>query len=147
MVYTESEFLLETEVPENEIIISRTDIKGIITFANDVFCEISGYEEDEIVGKSHNVVRHPDMPKSIFKDLWNDLKHKGKWSGIVKNMRKDKGYYWVNATVSGVYKKGRLLGYKSIRTPISNEDKVKHQKLYDKIRQKNGEVMRKVVYE
>jgi hypothetical protein len=75
------------------------------------------------------------------------LKYKGKWNGIVKNMRKDKGYYWVNASISGVYKKGRLLEYKSLRTPISHEEKLKHQKIYDKIRMENGEQTRKVIYE
>ncbi len=147
MEYNESEFLIETQVPRDELIISRTDLNGVITFANDVFCEISGYDESEILGKSHNIVRHPDMPKSVFKDLWHDLKYKGKWNGIVKNMRKDKGYYWVNASISGVYKKGRLLEYKSLRTPISHEEKLKHQKIYDKIRMENGEQTRKVIYE
>jgi len=147
MEYNESEFLIETEVPNDELIISRTDLNGVITFANDVFCEISGYDEDEILGQSHNIVRHPDMPKSVFKDLWHDLKYKGKWSGIVKNMRKDKGYYWVNASISGVFKKGRLIEYKSLRTPISHEEKLKHQKLYDAIRQENGEQVRKIIYE
>ena len=147
MEFNESEFLIETEVPSDELIISRTDLSGVITFANDVFCEISGYDEDEILGKNHNIVRHPDMPKSVFKDLWHDLKYKGKWSGIVKNMRKDRGYYWVNASISGVYKKGQLLEYKSLRTPISYEEKLKYQKLYDEIRKQNAEQIRKVIYE
>ena len=147
MEFNESEFLIETEVPSDELIISRTDLSGVITFANDVFCEISGYDEDEILGQQHNIVRHPDMPKSVFKDLWHDLKYKGKWSGIVKNMRKDRGYYWVNATISGVYKKGQLLEYKSLRTPISYEEKLKYQKLYDRIREENSESTRKVIYE
>ncbi len=146
MEYNESEFFIETEIPSDELIISRTDLNGVITFANDVFCDISGYDEEEIIGQNHNLVRHPDMPQSIFKDLWYDLKHKGKWSGIVKNMRKDKGFYWVNAIVSCVYKKGELLGYKSIRTPITSEEKLKHQKMYDKIRQENGEAIRTVIY-
>ena len=147
MQYNESEFLIETQVPSDELIISRTDLSGVITFANDVFCEISGYSEEEILGQHHNIVRHPDMPKSVFKDLWHDLKYKGKWSGIVKNMRKNRGYYWVNASISGVYKKGRLLEYKSLRTPISYDEKLEYQKLYDKIRQENGEQTRKIIYE
>jgi len=146
MEYNESEFLIETEVPEDELIISRTDLKGVITFANELFCEISGYDEEEIIGKNHNIVRHPDMPKSVFKDLWHDLSKNGKWSGIVKNMRKDRGYYWVYAMVSGVYKKGKLVEYKSLRTPISYEEKLKYQKLYDKIRHENGEIQRKIIY-
>lgn len=147
MEYNESEFLIETQVPSDELIISRTDLKGVITFANDIFCEISGYDEDEILGKNHNIVRHPDMPKSAFEELWHDLKYKGKWNGVVKNMRKDKGYYWVHASISCVYQKGRLVGYKSLRSPVSHEVKVTHQKLYDAMRQRNGELTRKVIYE
>ncbi len=147
MQYNESEFFIETEVPSDELIISRTDLSGVITFANDVFCDISGYDEEEIVGQNHNIVRHPDMPKSVFKALWYDLRHKGKWQGVVKNMRKDRGFYWVHANISCVYKKGRLLGYKSIRSPISSEEKLKYQKIYDTIRKENGEALRKVIYE
>ncbi|MCD6173327.1 MAG: PAS domain-containing protein [Sulfurimonas sp.] len=147
MQYNESEFLIETVVPEDELIISRTDLQGIITYANETFCEISGYEEDELIGKSHNIVRHPDMPSAAFADLWDKMKNKKQWIGIVKNLRKDKGYYWVKAIISGVYKNGELVEYKSLRTPISYEEKLQHQKLYDKMRQENGEKIRKVIYE
>jgi len=147
MQYNESEFLIETEVPQGELIISRTDLNGIITYANETFCEISGYSEDELVGKSHNVVRHPDMPKATFSDLWDSLQKKKQWIGVVKNLRKDRGFYWVEAIVSGVYKNRELIGYKSLRTPISYEEKYKYQKLYDKMRQDNGEKIRKVIYE
>ena len=147
MEYNESEFLIETEVPQEELIISRTDINGLITHANETFCEISGYDEDELIGKSHNIVRHPDMPKEAFADLWETLQNKKQWIGVVKNLRKDKGFYWIQAIISGVYKNGELIGYKSLRTPISYEEKLKHQKLYDKMRQENGEKVRKVIYE
>lgn len=147
MEFNESEFLCETEVPQDELIISRTDLNGHITYANETFCEISGYSEDELIGKAHNVVRHPDMPSAAFKDLWETVQAKKQWIGVVKNLRKDKGYYWVQAIVSGVYKNGVLVEYKSLRTPISYEDKLKHQKLYDKMRQESGEKVRKVIYE
>ncbi|MEA3331795.1 MAG: PAS domain-containing protein [Campylobacterota bacterium] len=147
MQYNESEFLIETEVPSEELIISRTDLKGIITYANDTFCEISGYEEGELIGKTHNIVRHPDMPSAAFKDMWETIQDKKQWRGIVKNLRKDKGYYWVEAIVSGVHKDGKLVEYKSLRTPISFEDKLKYQKLYDKMRQDDGERTRKIIYE
>jgi len=122
----------ETEVPEDEFIISRTDLKGMITYANEAFAEISGYEPEELVGKPHNIVRHPDMPKSVFKDLWETISQKKNWKGIVKNRRKDGGYYWVLAEVSGVYKNGELKEYKSIRHPVSIEMKIKMQTEYDK---------------
>ena len=145
--YIESEFLIETEVPEDELIISRTDLQGRITYANETFCDISGYSESELVGKSHNIVRHPDMPSAAFQDLWETVKSGKQWVGIVKNMRKDKGFYWVKAIVSGVYKNGELVEYKSLRTPISYETKLKYQKLYDKMRAENNERVRKVIYE
>ncbi len=145
--FNESEFLVETEVPEHELIISRTDLTGKITYANETFCDISGFSEDELIGKSHNIVRHPDMPSAAFKDLWSTLQSGKQWKGIVKNMRKDKGFYWVEAIVSGVYKNGELVEYKSLRTPISYETKLKYQKLYDKMRAESNEKIRKVIYE
>jgi PAS domain S-box-containing protein len=144
--FYESEFMLETEVPQGELIISRTDLKGNITYANDTFSQISGYKAEELIGKSHNIVRHPDMPKSVFTDMWRKLNREGKWEGIVKNLRKDKGYYWVYANISGVFKDDVLVEYKSIRTPISFEEKLKAQKSYDEIRNRDGENIRKVVY-
>lgn len=146
MEFLSGNFLCETIVPKEELIVSRTDLKGIITYANDTFAEISGYEVDELIGKAHNIVRHPDMPKSIFEQLWNDIQTKGSWSGVVKNIRKDQGFYWVYAEISGVFKNDVLVEYKSIRTPISFQDKVKHQLLYDKIKKDSNEPTRKVTY-
>lgn len=147
MEFNESEFLIETEVPSDEVIISRTDLKGNITYANELFCEISGYSLEELVGKPHSTVRHPDMPRSVYKDLWQTLKNEKQWSGVVKNLRKDRGFYWVKAIISGVYRDGELVEYKSLRTPISYSEKLQHQKLYDKMRKENGEKLRKVIYE
>ncbi|MDD3854219.1 MAG: chemotaxis protein [Sulfurimonas sp. RIFOXYC2_FULL_36_7] len=147
MQYNESEFFIETEVPHDEVITSRTDLDGNITYANDLFCEISGYSLDELLGKPHSIVRHPDMPKSVYKDLWETIKSGNQWIGIVKNLRKDRGHYWVKAIVSGVYKDGKLVEYKSLRSPIEYHDKLEYQKLYDKIRKDNGEKTRKVIYE
>lgn len=147
MQYNQSEFLIETIVPKDELIISRTDLKGRITFANETFAKISAYEIEELLGKPHNILRHPDMPKVIFKDLWETLKEKGKWSGVIKNLRKDFGYYWVYAEISGVYKNKELVEYKSIRTPISFQDKTYYQKKYDELKKQNGELMRNISYE
>jgi aerotaxis receptor len=147
MQYNESEFFIETEVPHDEVITSRTDLDGNITHANELFCEISGYSLEELLGKPHSIVRHPDMPKSVYKDLWETIKSGNQWIGIVKNLRKDKGHYWVKAIVSGVYKDGKLVEYKSLRSPIDYHDKLDYQKLYDKIRKDNGEKTRKVIYE
>lgn len=146
MEFNESEFLIETTVPEGELIISRTDLKGVITYANETFAEISGYEIGELVGRPHNIVRHPDMPAVVFRDLWETINQKKQWTGIVKNLRKDRGFYWVRALVSGVYKNGELVEYKSLRSPISYEEKLEAQKRYDKMRMDNGEKVRKVLY-
>lgn len=147
MEYNEAEFMIETDVPEAELIISRTDLNGKITYANDAFAIISGYTCEELVGKPHNVVRHPDMPSAVFKELWETLRRGEQWSGVVKNMRRDKGYYWVKAIVSGVYKNGELVEYKSLRTPVSYEEKLEAQRLYDKMREEAGERRRRVIYE
>ena len=146
MEFLSGNFLCETIVPKEELIVSRTDLKGNITYVNETFAFISGYTADELIGKPHNIVRHPDMPKSIFKELWKDLDIKGSWSGVVKNKRKDEGFYWVYVEVSGVYKDGVLVEYKSIRTPISFDDKVKYQLLYDQLKKDANETTRRVIY-
>ncbi len=143
---TSYDMFIETEVPEHELIISRTDLSGIITYANETFAAISGYEVDELIGKPHNVVRHPDMPKSIFKDLWETLKRGESWQGIVKNRRKDNGYYWVHADVSGVYKEGKLVEYKSLRVPVDDARKIKMQNHYDALRKSEEKSSRVVLY-
>jgi len=146
MEYNEAEFLFEVEVPQDELIVSRTDLNGIITYANDLFIQISGFTKDELIGQSHNIVRHPDMPKEIFNTLWNTIKDEKKWNGNVKNLRKDKSFYWVNATISGVYKDGKLVEYKSIRVPITNKEKLESLKKYDKLKLENGEKQRHIIY-
>ena len=145
--FTQSEFMVETEVPHDELIISRTDLHGRITYANETFCAISGYEERELIGKPHSIVRHPDMPSSVFAELWETIRQNRQWKGVVKNMRKDSGYYWVEAIVSGVYKNGELVEFKSLRTPIDYATKLHYQRLYDKIRKEQGEKIRKVIYQ
>ncbi len=147
MEYLSGNFLCETIVPNGELIVSRTDLKGIITYANETFAEISGYSVEELVGKPHNIVRHPDMPKEIFSDLWKKLETRGHWSGYIKNLRKDEGFYWVYAEISGVFKDGNLVEYKSLRTPISFENKVKYQLYYDQLKKENNEPIRKVIYQ
>ncbi|MDA3909358.1 MAG: PAS domain-containing protein [Sulfurimonas sp.] len=89
----------EHVLKNDDFLVSQTDDKGIILFANDDFCKIAGYTLDELVGKPHNVVRHKDMPKAAFKDLWDTVKSGKVWDGYVKNKTKDGGYYWVYATV------------------------------------------------
>ncbi len=137
---------IETEVPEGELIVSRTNLEGIVTYVNETFAEISGYTPEELVGKPHNIVRHPDMPSSVFATLWETIKLKKTWKGYVKNLRKDDGYYWVEAEVSGVYKNGLLTEYKSIRSPVSFAMKQQMQAHYDTLRLKEDAQARSVAY-
>lgn len=146
MNFNDSNFLIETIVPSDETIISRTDLKGVITYVNETFAKISGYNIDELIGKPHNILRHPDMPKAAFSHMWQTIKDGKMWQGYVKNRRKDGGYYWVEAQVSGVYKDGVLVEYKSQRFPVSFEAKAKIQKKYDEMKLKNKDTIRVVQY-
>ncbi|BCD63089.1 aerotaxis receptor [Nitratiruptor sp. YY08-26] len=143
---TRWDMFIETEVPQDELIISRTDLKGIITYANETFARISGYRSEELIGKPHNILRHPDMPKSVFKDLWETIKAEKIWKGYVKNLRKDRGYYWIYAEISGVYKDGKLVEYKSMRSWIPKDKRIEMQNLYDKMRLEEGINIRAVSY-
>ena len=98
MAYIKENFQ-EIELEKDTIIVSETDKKGKIIYANDDFCKISGFSKDELIGKPHNIVRHPDMPKAAFKDLWQTIQDGKIWQGIVKNLAKDGSYYWVHAKV------------------------------------------------
>ncbi|WP_318526680.1 PAS domain-containing protein [Sulfurospirillum oryzae] len=143
---TTYQMFVETSVPSDELIISRTDLSGKITYANETFARISGYAIDELIGKPHNIVRHPDMPHSVFKTLWETLGRGEMWKGYVKNLRKDGGYYWVYAEVSGVYKDGVLVEYKSLRAPMDEETKIKMQREYDECKKDEENTSRAVIY-
>ena len=106
---------LEWFFPDDSYILSETDARGIILYANDIFCEMAGYTLDEILGQPHNIIRHPDMPRIAFKGLWDDVQSKGFWRGTVKNLRKDGGYYWVDATVLRKVNSNGEVTYLSIR--------------------------------
>ena len=124
---------IETSLPDNQFIYSRTDLKGVITEANEAFCNVSGYTREEMVGQPHNMVRHPDMPEAAFKDMWSDLKTGRPWRGIVKNRRKDGGFYWVVANVSPVRENGQIVGYQSVRSRPSREEIEAATAAYEKI--------------
>lgn len=105
----------EIPFPEGKLIVSRTDLSGIITHANPSFIEMSAYSEEEIINTPHSILRHPDMPRAAFKDLWDTITHKKKWHGYVKNLRKDGAFYWVYATVIPNIRAGEIIGYTSVR--------------------------------
>jgi len=128
----------ETLVPENTFIYSRTDPKGRITEANQAFATLSGYSVEELVGKPHNMVRHPDMPKQAFADMWKSLKAGRPWQGIVKNRRKDGGFYWVFVTVSPVRGQGgHVVGFQSLRLKPTREQVTAAAAVYRGIQQGN----------
>ena len=109
------------EAIDYSTIVSRTDSKGIITYVNRAFCDISGYAPEELLHQPHNIVRHGDMPKEIFERLWEDLKQGKKWNGIIKNLKKDGTAYWVDASISPIFdEKRRLLEYIAIRRDITD---------------------------
>ena len=119
--------------PENRYILSETDDKGLIVYANTLFCEIANYSIDELIGEPHNIVRHPDMPRIAFKGLWDDVQTKGFWSGYVKNSRRGGGYYWVHATVLRRVVNNKT-HYLSIRVMPSRSSIEKYSKLYAELK-------------
>jgi aerotaxis receptor len=106
---------VEVPFPAGRLIVSRTDLEGIITHANDAFVEMSGYLREELIGAPHHILRHPSMPKIAFKGLWDDLAARKKWHGYVKNLRKDGAFYWVYATAVPNVRNGVVVGYTSVR--------------------------------
>lgn len=111
-------------------ILSETDERGIIIYANDIFCELAGYTREELIGQPHNIVRHPDMPRIAFKGLWDDISSKGFWTGIVKNLRKDGAFYWVHATALRKINEDGTFSYLSIRRVPERSDIEACIKLY-----------------
>ncbi len=114
---TDHEILLR----DGEAIVSKTDIKGKITYVNPYFIEISGFTESDLIGAPHNIVRHPDMPPEAYADLWATLQAGLQWTGMVKNRHKDGNFYWVVANVTPVKENGRAVGYMSVRTKPTRE--------------------------
>jgi len=106
---------IETKLADNDFIVSKTDSKGIITYCNQIFIEISGYSEQELIGKQHNIIRHPDMPRAAFYLLWETVKKGDEFFAYVKNMRKDGGFYWVYANVTPSFSKNSKHAYYSVR--------------------------------
>jgi len=120
----------EIQLSQETMIVTETDTKGNIIFASKDFCTIAGYSREELIGKPHNLVRHNDMPKAAFADLWRTLKDGYTWHGIVKNKTKDGNYYWVNATAYPSKTPQGELKYISIRVKPTDEEVQKASELY-----------------
>ena len=117
MPVTDKEVLMK----KDDILVTRTDLKGRITYANEAFVTISGYSREELIGTNHNIVRHPDMPPAAFEDLWITLKQNKPWTALVKNRTKSGDYYWVEANVTPVLQNGVVHEYLSARYAPSRE--------------------------
>lgn len=115
---------------DNKELVSTTDMRGVVTYANHSFCQISGFTIEELVGSHHNIVRHPDMPKAAFADMWEHLKAGRAWRGAVKNRCKNGKYYWVDAFVTPIYNNGKINGYQSVRRSLKPVYKERAEKLY-----------------
>ena len=120
----------ETVLDKNAFLVSETDSKGIIRFANEDFCKVAEYSLSELLGNPHSMVRHKDMPKKAFKSLWDTVQKGEIWTGYVKNATKDGGYYWVFATVYPFESSDGSKGYLSCRRKPTNEEIQKAETLY-----------------
>ncbi len=111
--------------------LTETDTAGIITYANRKFCEMSGYTKQELLGATHNINRHPDMPHSAFENLWSIIKKDNEWHGYVKNLRKDGKFYWVDVYIEPRFNnEGKKIGYIASRKPISPKNLESIEKVY-----------------
>ncbi|WP_052501709.1 sensor domain-containing diguanylate cyclase [Thiomicrospira microaerophila] len=130
------EFMNYITMVDEHVITSTTDLKGVITSVSKAFCEISGYTELELIGKNHNIVRHPDMPSELYDDLWQTIKQGKPWSGEVKNRKKDGGFYWVKVFISPNFDPlGIMTGYTAVRHDITDHKKVEQMMHTDELTQ------------
>lgn len=125
----------EQPVNTNTQLITITDLSGKITFANDDFVKISGYERNELIGQNHNLIRHPDMPPGAFESLWKTVQNKKSWKGLVKNRCKNGDYYWVDAYVTPIQRDGKIVEYQSVRTTAPVAAVARANKVYASWRQ------------
>lgn len=130
----------EVKLRKDQELVTKTNLKGIITYTNPDFVEVSGFTEAELVGQNHNIVRHPDMPVEAFKDLWDTLKLGRPWNKLVKNRCKNGDYYWVKANVTPVFSNGEIVEYMSVRTRPSQDEIDASTKLYAQLKKKEAKL-------
>ena len=120
----------EFQIGEHETLLSATDLKGRIIYANDAFIACSGFEREELYGKAHNLVRHPDMPTAAFEDMWSTIQSGRLWTALVKNRRKDGDHYWVRANAAPIRQRGEITGYLSVRVQAPRNGVSAHEEIY-----------------
>ena len=125
---------VEYPIGDEVLIVSKTDIKGKLTYFNDQFVKASGFPEQELINQPHNIVRHPDMPAEAFEDLWNTLKEGKPWAGAVKNRRKNGDFYWVLASATPIWENGQVTGYMSIRSRLPADQRQEAEHVYGLLR-------------
>jgi len=111
----------EIHMNDKDFIVSKTDAKGKISYCNEIFIRFSGYEEKDLIDQPHNIIRHPDMPRAVYRFMWETLQNKQEFFGIVKNLCKNGAYYWTFANVTPSYDDGKLIGYYSVRRQPSRK--------------------------
>ncbi len=131
---------VEREMRESEFLVSKTNLKGVLTYVNQPFIDISGYTKEELIGQAHNLIRHPDMPPAAFEDFWKTLKQGRPWSGLVKNRSKDGSFYWVFANATPINEGGQITGYLSVRSKPTREQIRAAEDLYREMREGRAKV-------
>ncbi len=137
----------EYDIPKGLMLVSKTDLLGTIIECNDAFEAASGYSRSELIGQPHNMIRHPDVPEAVFSDMWTDLKKGIPWSQLVKNRRKDGGFYWVKANASPIFENNTIVGYMSVRNKITEPEKESATLAYQKIKDKKAKIKHGVITE
>lgn len=133
----------ERTFPAQQRLISTTDAKGVITYCNDAFVDISGFSREELIRAPHNTVRHPDVPQAVFEHMWATLRQGQPWMGIVKNRCKNGDFYWVNAYVTPIFENNQVVGYESVRVKPTAEMIRRAQSLYERLNQGKPAVPRR----
>jgi aerotaxis receptor len=124
----------EYDFPAADMLVSATDLSGNIKYCNPAFVEVSGYSREQLIGQPHNLIRHPDMPREAFGDLWTTIRSGRPWTALVKNRRKNGDYYWVRANVTPVIEHGKAVGYLSVRVKPGRDEVESASELYARIR-------------
>ena len=123
----------EARMKPGSRLITTTTLKGVITYCNDDFADISGFRRDELIGQAHNIIRHPDMPPSVFKLMWDTINAGKPWMGVVKNRSRNGDHYWVSAYVTPILEGGRVTGYESVRVEPTREQVARADRLYKRL--------------